>query len=545
MDSALPPRSELKWVLTIAALAVVVANLPFALAALTAPTGTVYTGISSVAPGDLNVYLSYLEQVTQGHLVLRDLFTAEPQVATLINPFWLALGILGSLFRIAPLATYVLARLVLGFALVFVLYRFTSFFFDDLVRRRAALLLAVFASGIGAWVEPLLRVIRDGNTLESGTPMDLWVSEAFTFLSLRHSPHFLAVTILIVVAVWCMMRSVERSSMRESVKAGLALLALLSFHPFHVVSFAYITIAFLAVVLVVRRGELLRQIGRFAVMWFVATPAILYHALLILYDPFARGRSLQNILPTTSWWLTLVSYGFLLVGAAYGASLLLRTRKLRNQLLVAWLIAHAAAIYAPVFFNRRVTHGLNIALAMAAAAAVPFVLSKVRTMRWVSAWKMPLAAIVALLLLGLSNLWVMGQDLWFLFQGGRTMPSFFYMADDYRGAFAWLEANGDDSTVVLSGTITGNFVPARSGRRVVVGHNVETVDLAKKLPDVRKYFSPDTDDAWRWAYLIENRVTHVLVGPREEARGAFNVNRVPYLIPVYQRGNVTLYRVSR
>lgn len=544
MNSTPSQQSELKWVLTVIVIAVVFANLPFALAALTAPHGTAYTGISSVAPGDLNVYLSYLEQVRQGHLVLRDLFTAESQVATLINPFWLVLGLIGSLFRLAPLATYLIARLALGLLLLFTLYRFACFFFEDQVRRRAAFLLAAFAGGIGAWVEPVLRALHSGTTVESGTPMDLWVSEAFTFLSLRHSPHFLAVTILIVLAVWFMMRSVERSSLRDASYAGLTLLALFSFHPFHVISFLYITLAFLIVVLLVRRGDLLRQLWRFTVMWLITLPAVLYHVLLILYDQFAKGRSLQNILLTTSLPLTLVSYGFLLVGAVVGAVTLLKTKRLRYVLLVAWTVAHGAAIYAPVFFNRRVTHGLNIALAMCAAAAVPFALTKIRAMRWSSAMKLPLAAVVAFLLLGLSNLWVVGQDLWFLFQGGRVMPSFFYMADDYRGAFAWLEKNGDDSTVVLSGTITGNFVPARSGRRVVVGHNVETIDLSQKMPNIRRYFGADTDAGWRRTYLIDNRVTHVLVGPREERVTPFRATQEPYLVPVYQRGNVTLYRVN-
>ncbi len=543
MNTAPTQHSETKWVAAVIAVAIVFANLPFAIAALTAPQGTVYTGISSVAPGDLNVYLSYLEQVRQGHLVLRDLFTAEPQVATLINPFWLVLGLVGSLFRLAPLATYVIARLGLGILLLVVLYRFACFFYDDVVRRRAAFLLASFAGGIGAWVEPALRALHQQTTIESSTPMDLWVSEAFTFLSLRHSPHFLAVTILIVLAVGFMIRSVERSSMREASKAGFTLLALFSFHPFHVISFLYITLAFLVVVLLVRRGDFVRQCVRFTVTWLITLPAVLYHVLLILYDQFAKGRSLQNILLTTSLPLTLVSYGFLLVAAVAGATVLLKTGRLRYVLLVAWAIAHGAAIYAPVFFNRRVTHGLNIALAMCAAAAVPVILTKLRTMRGGIGKPIPLT-VAAFLIFGLSNLWVVGQDLWFLFQGGRVMPSFFYMADGYRGAFAWLERNGDDRTVVLSGTITGNFVPARSGRRVVVGHNVETIDLSNKLADVRRYFSAETDITWRRAYLAANRVTHILVGPREERVAPFQAQREPYLVPVFRRGDVTLYRVG-
>ncbi|MFH0829473.1 MAG: hypothetical protein V1907_04885 [Candidatus Kerfeldbacteria bacterium] len=533
---------EVRWVWKITLLAIVLANLPFAIAAVAAPHGTVYTGISSVAPGDLNVYLSYLEQVRQGHFILRDLFTAEPQPATLINPFWLTLGLLGSVLRLAPLATYIMSRIILGGALLFLIYRFAAYFFDDVLRRRAAFLLAVFASGIGAWVEPVLRAVN--SSPDAAMPMDLWVSEAFTFLSLRHSPHFIMVTILIIATAWLMIRSAERSSMKDAVFAGLCMLALYSFHPFHVVSFAYITVGTLITLFIIRRHDFVRDLGRYSVMWFIASPAIMYHVLLIVYDPFAKGRSLQNILVTTQPLLTLASYGLLFVGAVVGATILFRTKTIRHRMLVVWAMAHMAAIYAPVFFNRRVTHGLNIALAMCAAAAVPFVISKIRTLSLRESIRTPLFAVIAFLALGISNVWVQAQDLSFFLREGRTTPSFFYMGNDYRGAFTWLERNGNDSTVVLSGTIIGNFVPGRSGRRVVVGHNVETVDIQQKLPEVRKFFTPATDDSWRQAYLARNNVTHVLLGPRERALGYSNTEKAPYLISVYSYSLVTLYSVS-
>jgi len=532
---------EMKWVLKVTLVALLLANLPTIVGFIAAPHGTEFSGVSSVAPGDLNVYLSYLEQVQHGHLVFKDLFTAEPQAANVISPFWAMLGLLGSVLRLAPMATYYLGRIVFGVVLCIVLYRFAAFFYDDIVRRRTAFMLAVFASGIGAWIEPLLRMLRRSTEAMS---MDLWVSEAFTFLSLRHSPHFLAVTALIVGTVWLFIRSVERSSMRDAVYAGICMLALFSFHPFHVVSLAPVTIAMLATVFAVRRSQFWRQCGRYAVAWAVASPAILYQALLILYDPLAKGRAAENILVTPAIGYTLASYGFLLVAAVMGSAYLLKTKQLRLQLLVAWAIAHGLSIYAPVFFNRRVTHGLNVALAMCAAAAVPFALAYVRRVRLPDMFRVAIISVALFLVFGLSNMWVLAQDLSFYLNEGRSLPSLFFLSNDERVAFDWLEHHGDDSTVVLCGTIMGNFVPGRSGRRVVVGHNVETIDIVDKLKDVKTYFTPGTDDEWRRGYLTENRVTHVLVSLREQRLGPFNTEKVPYLVPAYQSPTVTVYRVS-
>lgn len=532
---------EMRWVLKVTLVALLLANLPTMVGFIAAPQGTGYSGVSSVAPGDLNVYLSYLEQVKHGHLVFKDLFTAEPQVANIINPFWAALGLLGSVLKLAPMAAYYLGRVAFGVVLCIVLYRFAAFFYDDVVRRRTAFMLAVFASGIGAWVEPVLRMVQRGT---EAMPMDLWVSEAFTFLSLRHSPHFLAVTALIVGTVWFMMRSAERSSMRDAALAGACMLALFSFHPFHVLSLAPVTVAMLAVVFVGQRQRFWRQCGRYAVAWAIASPAILYQALLILYDPLAKGRAAENILLTPAIGYTLASYGFLLIVAVMGSVHLLKTRQLRFQLLVAWAIAHGLSIYAPMFFNRRVTHGLNIALAMCAAAAAPYVFAYLRNVRLPDRFRVAIISVVAFLAFGLSNVWVLAQDLSFYLNEGRALPSLFFLSEDERGAFTWLEKHGDDSTVVLCGTIMGNFVPGRSGRRVVVGHNVETIDIMNKLKDVRRYFTPDTDDAWRRRYLTDNRVTHVLVSLREQRLGPFTTEQAPYLVPVYHSRTVTVYRVS-
>lgn len=534
---------ELRWAIIVTVIALAVANAPTVIGFLIAPHGTTFSGISSIAPGDLNVYLSYLEQVRHGHFIFSDLFTGELQAANVVNPFWLGLGLLGSVLHLVPLATYFFARVVLGAALCLLIYTFAAYYYDDVLRRRVAFLLAVFASGIGAWIEPILRVVRHGSET---MPMDLWVSEAFTFLSLRHSPHFLAVSMLIITSVWMLIRSVERDSMRYAVYAGISMLALFSFHPFHVVSLAPITVALAVTTWLTVRRQFTRQCVRFVVAWGIAAPTILYQALLIIFDPMAKGRAAENILVTPALGITLASYGFLLVGAIVGSVYLIKSGSLRNRLLVAWLVAHSLSIYAPIFFNRRVTHGLDIVMGVCAAAAAPVFFAWTR--RHIHLPEIMRAAVVSVglvLAFAPSNLWVLGQDLSFYTNEGRALPSLFYLTADERGAFEWLEVHGTDTTVVLCGTIMGNFVPGRSGRRVVVGHNVETIDIINKLVDVKKYFTPGTDDAWRRAYLQKNRVTEVLVSRREQRLGPFNTEHVPYLIPEYTSPTVTLYHVAR
>lgn len=533
--------TDRRWILTVIIIAIVVANLPTVVGFLAAPHGSVYTGITSIAPGDTNVYLSYLEQARQGHYIFRDLYTAEPQHANLLNPFWLLLGVFGSLLHLAPLATYLVSRVILGALLIAVIARLAAAFFAEQRWRRLAILLAVFASGVGAWFAPFIDAAYHHTVPLHLWPMDLWVSEAFTFLSLRHSPHFLAATILIIGSVGFFMRSIERRSTPDAVFAGLCMLALFSFHPFHAVSLALVTVGMLVVLIVRREHGMMRQVLRFGLSWLIAVPAILYQYLIIRYDPIASGRATQNILPTTNLPVTIVSYGFLLIGAIVGGISLWRTGRLRSQLLVAWAVFHAASIYAPIFFNRRLTHALDIPLAFLVAAGIAMIVRKFALRRMTTPM---FAGILLVMLFGVSNLWVYAQDLSFLLSApSRTYPYYFYLHDGYRDAFSWLEQRSDADTVVLSSAITGNFIPAWSGRKVVIGHTVETVDYEAKRSDVVLFYDPSTSDDWRRTFLRQQRVTDVIVGPWERDMGLFDPAASTQLSQEYVSGNVVLYRV--
>jgi len=532
-----------RWLWGVIILAVGLANVPAILAFLFPPPGMNYAGIDSTAPGDVNVYLSYMEQVRHGEFIFRDLYTSEPQSGTIFNPFWLVLGLVGVIFHLPPLFMYFLVRIMLGILLLWVLYQAAEKIFHRRVEVRIAWLLAVFASGVGAWFAPYLEVVYNGDVPTKAWPMDLWVSEAFTFLQLHHSPHFLAATILIILSVWNMSQIVLRGSWRSAVWAGLAMLGLYAFHPFHVLSLGLIAVSFFLVGIWIRRADLGLRLLQFATAWVIASPAVFYHLWLIRNDPLAAGRAEQNILPTTWPSITVVSYGLLFFAAIAGAIILYRRRRAEYVLLIAWAIAHSIAIYLPVFFNRRLTHGLNIALALLAAPAVAAL--------WESRWRQQFTrsafgwAGIGLAGIGLllaSNLWVVSQDASHLFNKGRSLPYYFYLPTGYDQAFQWLRKNGDTSTVVLTAPVSGNFVPGKTGRRVFVGHNVETIDFETKREQAVMFYG-GANDAWREEFLRQAGITHVLIGPWEKRWGAYDGQGSAFLELILERDQIRLYRV--
>lgn len=83
-----------------------------------------------------------------------------------------------------------------------------------------------------------------------------------------------------------------------------------------------------------------------------------------------------------------------------------------------------------------------------------------------------------------------------------------------------------------------------AGRRVFLGHWAETLDWPERETQVATFFDATTTDPWRVALLCRHQITHVFHGPEERALGGFDPAAVPYLEPVFRRGEVTVYRVT-
>ena len=107
----------------------------------------------------------------------------------------------------------------------------------------------------------------------------------------------------------------------------------------------------------------------------------------------------------------------------------------------------------------------------------------------------------------------------------------------------WLGENTSWEETVLAGFETGSLIPARIGHRVVLGHWMETVDFEAKREAVARFFTTDTPDEERLTLLREWGVAWLFCGPEERSLGDFDPSAVTYLEPVFQQGEVAVYRV--
>jgi uncharacterized membrane protein len=67
--------------------------------------------------------------------------------------------------------------------------------------------------------------------------------------------------------------------------------------------------------------------------------------------------------------------------------------------------------------------------------------------------------------------------------------------------------------------------------------------LPQKRAEAQEFFS-GTREVDRPGFLYRYGVAYLLYGPRERTMGEFEPGQATYLEPVFQRGEVTIYRVA-
>ena len=91
---------EWQFVGLMAALMIIITGLPYLVGYLAAPAGLVYNGLHALSPGDVPIYYSYINQVKNGELLVKDLFTSEPQTVGTFNIWWLMVGLGARFFNL-------------------------------------------------------------------------------------------------------------------------------------------------------------------------------------------------------------------------------------------------------------------------------------------------------------------------------------------------------------------------------------------------------------------------------------------------------------
>ncbi|NPA92642.1 MAG: hypothetical protein GXO56_03070, partial [Chloroflexi bacterium] len=196
--------------------------------------------------------------------------------------------------------------------------------------------------------------------------------------------------------------------------------------------------------------------------------------------------------------------------------------------LVLWAGAALLLALFPWALQRRFLMGLVVPLVGLSAWALT-----VRPWpRWTSGalWALTLPTLAAVLLLA--------------WHGIATHDAHFYLTRGEAEAMQWLAEHTPPDAVVLAAPETGMFIPALSGRRVLYGHPMETVEAPRYRELTGDFFRRCFKGAQAAAFLQREGVDYIFLGPRERALGGLPLYLPPEAVVAHFDG-VTIYRVPQ
>lgn len=523
-----------KLVATIVAMAILT-SLPTIVGYLTAGPNRVFVPRIAVSEADTGAYYSNIEQVRQSRLLVSNQFTSESQQPSLFHPLWILLGWLARWLHVSTPIIFWLARLAGLTAFIIILDRLISRL-EPLARSRwLALWLVLTASGLG-WVLPAHSVQQ----LVDRTPIDLWVSEANTFLTLTHSSLFILSQLMIGFVLWQAWLTSTSAINRWWRWTGPILLLVGLVHPYDLVLLFAITVIWLAWTAWIERpamAELKQHILRWVFAWWWAIPVVLYYFLVVLKQPAMLGWLRQNVDITGPWWSTAVGFGLLLPLAASGFILWRRQRW--AQFLAFWFVVTLALVYFPgVSVQRRFFNGVGLPLSMLAAVSVVTWLR-----RFVSGNFRQPVALALVVLLAWSNLENLSGGLTKVLRVSTPVPMVMLSRGQYE-AMRWIRDHSTFDDVTWSNYWNGNTLAGLMARTVALGHGNQTIHTVDRLKDWFIFTLSTTPSTERLTMVERLRVHWLLWNPRYDGLGGYHPNSDPMWRQVFAGGGTEVYELQ-
>ena len=505
--------AERRWLIGVSLIVLGLASLPYLAGALAAGPDRIFIGLQ-VSPLDGLTYLAKMRLGYNGEWLFRLVFTPEQGQGVFLLTHFMALGQVARLTRLPLIVVYHLARLIGGFALLWMIYQLIARLTDAIDLRRRAWWIVALTSGVG-WLAALLG---------HGETSDLTIPESNTFYSLMTNAHFALAAAIMIALILLVLEMRSFSIGRIALLTGLSLV-LTIIQPFASVA-VYMILGVTLLAIWWRDRSFPRiQFSAAFIAGLITAPLLLYLYAATQADALLRAWSAQNQTPSPPLIDYVLGYGLLLIFAFFGARQAWWRKTDWDVLLLVWVLVTVLLLYAPFPLQRRFSLGLHVPIGILAAIG----LTELVRAKW------PRRTLIGVMVL--TSIFIELA----LFGGAAAHDPRIYLSTNEAAALSWLEANASRDAVVLASPEMGGFIPAFSGQRVVYGHPFETVNAKVREQQVKDFFAGTIDRA---QVLRDNAVAYIVVGPRERKLGAIDVS-VLSVEEVFTAGDVVVYRVKR
>jgi hypothetical protein len=536
--------------MVVTAAVLLITTLPYALAYQSTPPGWQFMGILLNVP-DTSQYLSWARESSRSFLI-EDKMTSEHGVAVYYNLFFFVVGHLSALLRIGVAEALQLMRVVSGVLYLAAIYWFTGLVLTQPRQRWTAVLIAILGSGLG-WLLVLHKFAT--GAAEVAFPLDLYTSEANTFLSVLAFPLQAMAGGLVLLIFGLAAIAFERNSLRPAMAAGFLALLLGLLHGYDLVV-VYAVVGSVALLMLLRDRSHWRPLLLASCICGWSVPAALWSFAITHFDPIWRGTLEQYAnagvyTPPPPHLLILMGLPLVLTLAGLTAlapkmsparlSRLLRDAPPLELLLFVWLLLGSVLLYIPTDFQIKMLVDWHVPLSIFATRTLFRVIGAVAT-------RFPLfrSRYAVLIIAGATVVATMPTSVylfsWRIVDLDRHAYPY-YLRSDEVSALNWLDANTAPSEPVLSSLTIGQYIPSVAGNNAFLAHWASTLDYYTKQRDVSIFFNGATPDSLRKSLIDQYNIGYIFYGTPERELGGYDPSNSPLLRRVFSNSTVAVYQV--
>jgi len=503
-----------------------------------------FIGNNIVNLPDVNVYLSYIEQVKAGKILLANLFTSEAHVNVFFSPLWLATGLIAKILNLDSVLIFHLTRIIAAILFaVFIFYYFLDLFFTKFFEKIISFILICFSSGLGIFFLPnIVDLIYNAHFPMFILPVDFLLAEANTFLSAAHSSLFIFSQLLIVISFYIFLKNDFRA--RNFIYILFITLFLGFSHPYDVLVVLGVLLVYFLISLIFKNFKLIKNykvfIGQYLLVILGFFITSLYYYFIVRKEIALWGWFDQNITLSPTLLSYLISYSPLIVLIPISLYLNIRKDYKNFNFLLIWVITLFFLAYLPFQFQSRLFATCHIGLAILASYAI---ISFIKFLL-----KVPILRPIKISVIAMLFLFLTITNFAFIFMvifAYNTIDVYSYFPNSYYQAALWLKHNSQPEEVILAGGLNGNFLPAIAVRPVYLGHHHQTINFPEKLSSINKWFFKDNkQDEQKKEFMEKNNLKYIFFTSREKLLGDYNLETANYLERVYDNGEVKIYKLK-
>ncbi len=469
-------------------------------------------------PEDNLSYLAKMWQGYEGEWCYRLIYTARPVSCQPVFMYYLFLGHLARLLDIPFLSIYHIARIFHGISLFIVLVLGIRRIIDNEGLQILGLFLALFSAGIG-WIYLPLWL--------PNLPPDFNLADTFIYLSAINAPHFLLSHTINILLLSFLDTLLQRWY-------GKFIVVILYLVNTFVLPFSSILLlsSWLLKIAFDRRW-------RDFVYFIPSLLSLIYPIILkirLSNDIFWRAWQQQNVTLSPPIWSLFLALSPFLPLSIYGFIHQKQSFPPPIKLMYIYCVVSFFLGYFPTPVQRRfflTLHPVVVFLAVFSLEQVQNRYRCIRVARYIKSMLLTLSLpVIPFTLIGYFILFINRPDVFFLTRGEVE-------------SYQWIQTHLPKNAVFISSPSTGLRLAAFTGRRVIIGHHMETPYFQYQRELIFQFLCKGRKELIASYYeFSEDVYAYIFMGPRERYFCGNNIKFYTRDNPIYANAEVTIYKLS-